>query len=440
LYLDALVDLEAHEKEAVTDHINAAMQRLAQYQISKGFSYWPVSSDHSGNYSDWGTSYAGHFMIEAKALGYHVPPSLFDHWLSDASERAKSVNKEDHRYQTYRLFLLALAGKPHIGAMNVLRENYLNDLDPLSQKLLAAAYFISGQKSAAQEIDRNVRTEITGYREMGGTFGSHRRDLAFMICLCLRMEDMQTATRLLRSLSREFVPHTWYSTQETAMALLGLGTFYKNNPFSGGSVQFHVHTEGRGTEKMMLHGYQTTMDLDDIWGKRVTVTTDNNNPLFISLFVEGIPLGSRIRSESSGLVLRRNFYDEDGHPVTIDTREQGKPFWVIYNIGSQYGETIENVALSSVFPAGWEIINTRLTGEPLPGWVEDHQLNRADYMDIRDDRVNWFLDLRNGSQRNFGVKINPSFKGTFALPPVVAEAMYSPDVYARIKGGTVLVE
>ena len=440
LYLDALVDLEAHEKEAVTDHINAAMQRLVQYQISKGFSYWPVSSDHSGNYSDWGTSYAGHFMIEAKALGYHVPPSLFDHWLSDASERAKSVNKEDHRYQTYRLFLLALAGKPHIGAMNVLRENYLNDLDPLSQKLLAAAYFISGQKSAAQEIDRNVRTEITGYREMGGTFGSHRRDLAFMICLCLRMEDMQTATRLLRSLSREFVPHTWYSTQETAMALLSLGTFYKNNPFSGGSVQFHVHTEGRGTEKMMLHGYQTTMDLDDIWGKRVTVTTDNNNPLFISLFVEGIPLGSRIRSESSGLVLRRNFYDEDGHPVTIDTREQGKPFWVIYNIGSQYGETIENVALSSVFPAGWEIINTRLTGEPLPGWVEDHQLNRADYMDIRDDRVNWFLDLRNGSQRNFGVKINPSFKGTFALPPVVAEAMYSPDVYARIKGGTVLVE
>jgi uncharacterized protein YfaS (alpha-2-macroglobulin family) len=40
----------------------------------------------------------------------------------------------------------------------------------------------------------------------------------------------------------------------------------------------------------------------------------------------------------------------------------------------------------------------------------------------------------------FAVKINPTFKGDYALPPVVCEAMYSPEFYARIAGGRVRVK
>ena len=60
-------------------------------------------------------------------------------------------------------------------------------------------------------------------------------------------------------------------------------------------------------------------------------------------------------------------------------------------------------------------------------------------MDIRDDRVNWFFDLKDGKKIYLGVKINPTFKGTYSLPPVVAEAMYAPEYYAHIEGGRVEV-
>ncbi len=58
---------------------------------------------------------------------------------------------------------------------------------------------------------------------------------------------------------------------------------------------------------------------------------------------------------------------------------------------------------------------------------------------LRDDRVNWFFDLGYGGEANFVVKCNPSFRGTYVLPPVSVEPMYSPDYYARIAGGDVIV-
>jgi len=84
-------------------------------------------------------------------------------------------------------------------------------------------------------------------------------------------------------------------------------------------------------------------------------------------------------------------------------------------------------------------MNLRLTGEQPPTWVTRMNLSEGDYMDIRDDRVNWFFDLRGQRQQKFGVKINPTFKGEFWLPPVSVETMYSPEYYARIKGEMVSV-
>jgi len=440
LLLPHLTELKPYQKQMVTDNINAAIRRLTRYQISHGFSYWPTSNYHRGLYNDWGTSYAGHFLLEAKNQGYHVPPSLFNHWLKDAEKNAKKVNTKNHRYQAYRLYLLALSGKPNMGAMNLVRENYFKDLDPLSKKLLATAYYISGQKHIASEIEKTPTTEVNPYREMGGTFGSSIRDMALMTTLCLKMDDVKTASRLLQNVNRAFKSHGWYSTQETAMTILALGTYYRTVPFTGGGVQFTVTFEGQKDQKINLAGYQTTMDLEAMWGKKITITSQEENPLFVYLYEEGVPLEDRIKTEASGLELTRNFYDENGQPITVDTRDQGKPFWVFYTVKSTYGEKLENLALSSIFPAGWEIVNFRVTGEKKPPWVERKQLSSGSYMDIRDDRINWFFDLSRGRVLTFGTKINPTFKGDYALPPMVVEAMYSPEFYARIKGGRVIVQ
>jgi uncharacterized protein YfaS (alpha-2-macroglobulin family) len=162
--------------------------------------------------------------------------------------------------------------------------------------------------------------------------------------------------------------------------------------------------------------------------------------LFTSLYVEGVPLESRITTSHNGVELTRDFFDEQGRPVTVESCKQGSAFWVVYTVKSVYSTELEELALSSVFPSGWEIINPRVTGGAPPEWLRKLRVSRGEYMDVRDDRVNWFFDLPAHRRMVFALKINPTFKGAYALPPVVVEAMYSPEFYAHIAGGEVTVK
>jgi uncharacterized protein YfaS (alpha-2-macroglobulin family) len=441
LYLANMTELTASRKKAAGDAINAGIDRLSLFIAGKnGFSFWPSSDYGRQAFNDWGTSYAGHFLVEAGKLGYHVPDRLMKHWVSSQQRYAKTVNTGNHRFQAYRLFTLALAGKPHLGGMNLMRENYLQNLDPVSKHLLAASFYLAGKKDVAAQIKQNVKTEITSYREMAGSYGSDLRDLALMAYLAVLCDDTALSAKLLQELAKRFKPYGWYSTQETSFALLAIGSFFKISAAPGGSVEYIVNLPGNKTEKGTLKKCQLQIPLPDMWGKPISVSTPGENPLFVSLLSEGIPVEPRIKNASSGIQLTRNFYDDDGRTMTLGEIEQGKPFWAHYRVTNVYGTRLQSVALSSVFPSGWEIMNFRVGDAAMPDWAKNLRASGGDFTDIRDDRVNWFFDLSTGSSLNFVVKLSPTFKGDFVLPPVVVEAMYSPDYYARIEGGRTVIK
>jgi alpha-2-macroglobulin len=440
LFIGSLLDLTAVEKRMVTDNVNAAIDRLSFFKMGSGFSYWPLGSFYQGEVSLWGTDYAGHFLIEAKKAGYHVPDDLYDHWLRCAEREAKTLNSSNHRYQCYRLFLLSLAGKPSQGAMNLVRENYIRELDPLSKKLLAASFYLAGQKDAAAAIGKAAVTEISTYREMGGTFGSSLRDMALCAYCDDVMNDLSSAARIMNSVAKAFTPGGWYSTQETSFALLAISAIYAKSPLIGGAIPLTVTVQGGPSEKIMLKGYQTSLDAAGWYGKPVVIATTSDNPLFVTLFEEGIPLNDMIKTEQKGIELTRNFYDEDGSPMTLESIKQSRQFWIRYRVRSQTHEQLTRLALSSLLPSGWEIINMRLENTEPPEWVNNLKPMSGTYMDIRDDRVNWFFDLGWNNEANFLVKCNPTFKGNYRLPAITVEPMYSPDYYARIGGGEVSVK
>ncbi len=239
IFLPYVADLPPHRKQAVTDNVNAAIKALGRYRSKNGFTFWPFSEYHDNPYSDWGSTYAGHFLVEARALGYHVPDDLYKHWLADAKRRAKTVNKANHRYQTYRLFVLALAGEPQSGAMNLVRENYLGSLDPLSKRFLAAAYTLAGMATVSRDILSAAPVEIAPYREAGGTWGSRpSRRGAHGVSLG---QDERHGCRF--AIARDgvegaFERMEWFSTQETAMAVIAVATYYKETSAPGGAVAF----------------------------------------------------------------------------------------------------------------------------------------------------------------------------------------------------------
>ena len=89
-----------------------------------------------------------------------------------------------------------------------------------------------------------------------------------------------------------------------------------------------------------------------------------------------------------------------------------------------------------ILPAGWEIENIRLSGEDFPNWMSKYRLNQQEYVDIRDDRIMWFFDMRpNIREMDYVVKLNAVSVGEFTLPPTILEAMYNNNYQAR-KAGT----
>ena len=86
-----------------------------------------------------------------------------------------------------------------------------------------------------------------------------------------------------------------------------------------------------------------------------------------------------------------------------------------------------DLALTQIFPSGWEIINTRMQNgvEKIP---------RLNYLDIRDDRVMHYFDLNPNREIVFTVLLNASYEGTYYLPGVRVEAMYDNSIYANQSG------
>ena len=66
------------------------------------------------------------------------------------------------------------------------------------------------------------------------------------------------------------------------------------------------------------------------------------------------------------------------------TLAQGTTFWGHIRVENDERD-IEEVALTQLLPAGWEIENTRLVPEARPHWMKEWRLNAEEYLDIRDD-------------------------------------------------------
>ena len=66
-------------------------------------------------------------------------------------------------------------------------------------------------------------------------------------------------------------------------------------------------------------------------------------------------------------------------------------------------------------------------------------VSKYNYLDIRDDRVLTYFNLRRGETKVFTVKLQATYAGNFILPAVQCEAMYDVNVQARSKAGRTTV-
>nr|WP_324257022.1 MG2 domain-containing protein [Cellvibrio fontiphilus] len=446
LRLAKLVNLSDAQKVTIDNNVNTGIKRLQSFQhATGGFSYW--SGD--GYVNDWASSYAGHFLVEAKRAGYAVPQTLLSNWINyqrTAARNPRNSNDYDEMVLAYRLYTLALADAAEVPAMNRLREMQKNQPRTLqgyslpARWLLAMTYEHLGLKDAAQDVMGEIATAVPEYKDWGYTYGSEMRDRGLLLAALVSIKaDQEITWQVAEQVATELSSDNWYSTQSIAWALLAMSEFASANQSNNG-VKFSYQQSGE--TDWITQGSNSAVFRRELDSPQVSLRNDNDKPIRVLVSNRGTPANLREAASSDGLTLAVNFLTLDNTPLDPAQLPQGMDFVAEITVTGEFDKLlsnqIENIALTAVVPSGWQIRNERLEGSQLPKGI--------DYLDIRDDRVLGYFSLwrdyywnyryqeRNQTSVTLRVILNASYAGKFYLPGWSASAMYNEKIQAKGKG------
>jgi uncharacterized protein YfaS (alpha-2-macroglobulin family) len=445
LYLADIMEVDSELKVRIQNNITAAINKIQKHQLSDGgFAYW-IGSNSS---SDWGSSYAGHFLLEAEKKGYALPYGVKKQWINYQRGQAQKWNNTNSYYynsdlaQAYRLYTLCLAGSPELSVMNRLRES--NDLSVQAAWRLAAAYQVIGKNEVAKKLISNRATKVKPYRELSYTYGSGTRDQAMIIETLVLMGEKTKAAPLVKDLSEELSSNHWMSTQTTAYALKAISDFTKGEKGKGGlnyTYTYNGESQSSSTKKQQTVKTDHVINITDLDVKNkqktasVSVKNNGSDILFVRVVADGIPLAGDEQSSSENLNLSVVYKNTAGDVISVDRLDQGMDFVAEVTISNpgMKGDYRE-MALSQLFPSGWEIHNSRMD---IGGNTQSY--DAFEYQDIRDDRVFTYFDLQRNSSKTFKINLHAAYIGDFYLPAVRCGAMYDNTISALRKGKRISV-
>ena len=430
LYLSDIMTLEPERLTAIEQNIKAGLNEIRKFQLGNGaMSYWQGLQEPN----DWGTSYAGHFMVSAEKKGYTLPPGMKKQWLSYQQNAAQNFELSKNKYysndvlQAYRLYVLALAKQPVMSAMNRLRE-YAN-LSNESRWLLAGAYALAGQIDESEKLLASASLKVNTYRFNPYTYGSSERDMAIMLDVLCLMNKKQQAFAQLKKVSAFLSSNSWLSTQTTAYGLVAISSFIKK--FGDASaLQAQVTLGGKAINlKGNAAITQIPVDLKQK-NKELQVQNNGKGLLYVRVINRGKPAIGSENEGNENISMTYEYLDASGNVTDPEDIEQGADISIRLTVKNpgMMGD-IKNIALTNNIPSGWEIHNTRMDEGDQAARVENYT-----YRDIRDDKVLTYFDLGVNESKTFVLKLNASYEGRFYLPAINAEAMYDNSIFARSKG------
>lgn len=439
LYVGEFAALTKQQQNTTENAVKEVIRRLRSYQTVDGaFSYWPGGTSSNG----WGTVYATHFLLSAETKGYLVPDGMKRNVLNNLRRVARDwkpvttyYSRSEEMTQAYRLYVLALGQAPEVGAMNRLKEN--KSLAPMSRWLLASAYALVGRTDVAKDLIGKTTEVKTDYSDYDLTFGSDLRDQAIRLMTLTLLGDGKEAAVLTRDISKVLSSDDWLSTQSTAFALVSLSEYMGKYKVSG-TMDFSYACAGKSDKVSTTKNIWTEVLLDKA-GTSASVELKNTgkSTLFARVITEGIPAQGKEEAYANGISLAVSYTDQDGRAVDVADLPQGTNFIAVVTVKNPTARGINNVVLTEIFPAGWEILNTRFLNEG----ATDNKTIGVDYQDIRDDKVYSYIDyLPSGRQVTVKINLCAVYPGRFYLPPVYCEAMYDNLTRANTEGKEVVVE
>ena len=446
LFIGQFKTIDKIEAEKIKTNVQEAIRQIYGRQLPNGgFVYWPGNAVAD----EWISSYAGMFLTLAQEKGYAVHSNVLNKWKRFQRAAAQNWRMpqdasgwqqwQSELQQAFRLYTLALAGAPEYGAMNRMKEQA--GLSIQAKWRLAATYALTGKMKPAEELVYNAETTVSPYSSMNQIYGSSDRDEAMILETLILMNRERDALQQAKVVSKNLSQEEWFSTQSTAFALMAMGRLAEK---LSGTLDFvwTWNDKQQPAVKSAKAVFEKEIATTPKSGM-IAVKNQGKGALSVDLITRTQLLNDTLPAISDNLRMDIRYANLNGTPISVNDIIQGTDFMAITSISNISGTSdYTNLALTHIIPSGWEIYNERMVAPETESVTADgsgKSVSKYNYLDIRDDRVLTYFNLRRGETKVFTVRLQATYAGNFILPAVQCEAMYDVNVQARSKAGRTTV-
>lgn len=424
-------------------NVQSAIRKIENMQLYNGaLSYWQGGNTESW----WGTAFAAHFLIEAKKADYEVNEAVLGKMLDYLTTKTSTQELTEQEFfygetggnvprtiakreMIYSLYTLALAERANQSVMNYYKSN-LNLLTTDERYMLAACYNQIGDSGAFKALlPKDYIVENTA-KQTGGSFASPIRNLAIALnCLIESDPENLQIPKLARVLSQAVKSNKYLSTQESVFSFLALGKIARKN------AESNVTGSLLANNKYLSNFTGTDLFVEKgIAGSNLTLSAKGKGGLYYFAQQEGLSATGSYVEEDNFLRVRRQFLSRTGQPIGGSLKQNQL---VVVKVTLSSTVPIENVVITDMLPAAFEIENPRLNEDRDMTWIKN--ASTPQHFDIRDDRINFYTNT-NETEQSFYYLVRVVSRGKFILGPVSADAMYNGDYRSYNGGGNVIVE
>jgi len=461
----------------VDRYVAAGISRLQTFMMPSGaLSYWPGADYPASPYTQ---QYVANLLIDARNAGYYVPETFFRNVLKAGGINLDSDDEinigisygdyygySEYNGSYYKYYLRSLAGKPPVKQLknaevslvtyfsskkalkakldeagytdkdvtelkreekdaSGINEGLYLSLTETDRLLLSMAFSQSGNYRAAKLLLEDEYRPLKKPRDHGWTYYSDTKYLG-MYLKASAAADRSLTDRVIKAEKKilEILKKDKYfgSTQDACWVLRGLSA--TADLVSGDDMmKAEIYADSRLVESAVNTRAVYVTDEKGAW-KAVKLKNTGKTELTYSVMVEGQPKGKSWWPESSGISVKREYLDANGRPLDMSKVEQGELATVKIDLNAH--ESMDNVVVVDMLPAGFEIENARLKSRGSLGFEPSSTLNLA-YQDIRDDRIILFTREISGNY-TFYYTVRAVTPGKYIVPNIFAEAMYDPEV------------
>jgi uncharacterized protein YfaS (alpha-2-macroglobulin family) len=400
-------------------------------------------------------------LLDAQRLGYAIPGDRLKEvlgWIENRVaqyERGESVhhspwNHYDEQSEAYLHYVLARAGKGRKARLGNLiaslpsaaRGEQAEDL-----YLLKAALYLAGDHRYEKDLKAVDTSPIADERINSWSFYSDRRRRGFMLSTFFELFKADPAGEILAERVAEGLtsqPSHYYNTQELVWGVTGLGKWVQALAAKGTAAGTLVADGATISPRAQKHPSN-----DKAWSlaraseyKQLTLDVPAQAAgTWLVVSSEGVRPGGDYKVGGNGMTVARTYRDLNGTEIDPARGELklGDLVFAELEVANTTGADIQNIALVDRLPAGFEIENPRLGRSTRAEWMKDDELWTPDFLNMRDDRLEAFGTLPARTAKKIIYTLRAVTSGKFTIPPVEAEAMYDPTLWARQKGGTAVI-